>query len=112
MKLPFMLFSVLISIMISAPLVSHAKSYEVANDAWSFKLITETCAQELEEAVAMIGLPASTIITYPETIGLRYFKIQLRAPGSSEVSEYEFEYWTDGDEQMDCTDVSPMGFIY
>jgi hypothetical protein len=94
------------------PFVSFAEGYEVSKNRWSFNLITDTCGDQLEAAIKAINLPASTVITYPETIEHRYFSLEFRSPGSSEVSKYEFEYWTEGDEQLVCERVEPMDWIY
>lgn len=92
------------------PAASFAEKYEVGDERWSFALITDTCRDQLDEAIQMIHLPASAVITYPETIGHRYFSIQVGMPGSAKVSLYDLEYWTEGDEQLVCERVEPMGW--
>ena len=105
------ILSILFIALILAPNVSFAEKYEVSANQWSFDLITDTCGAELREALEVIGLPADIIITYPKTISDKYFSIELKEPGSNEVSKYEFEYWTDYDEHLVCTGVEPMGFL-
>lgn len=107
MKKVFSMFFVVLNLLPSAV---FAQNYEVGTEQWSFDLITETCPDQLEEAIQMINLPASATIAYPETIGHRYFSIQVSLPGSSEVSSYELEYWSEGDEQLVCERVEPMGW--
>lgn len=102
------ILSVLFVVLTFVPGVSFAEKYEVGAEQWSFKLITDTCMEQLEEAISMINLPATAIITYPEAIGYRYFSIEIRMPNSTEVSKYELEYWTEYDEQLVCERVEPM----
>lgn len=104
------IFSILLIVFNLLPATSFAETYEVSDEQWSFDLITDTCLDQLEVAIQSINLPASAVITYPETIGHRYFSIQVSVPGSSEVSLYELEYWTEGDEQLICEHVEPMGW--
>jgi hypothetical protein len=104
------LFSMLIVLFI--PFFSYAEKYEVASEVWSFALITETCSDQLAQAISEITLPASTIITYPETMGDQYFKLQFQLPGQSELSVYEFEYWTENDEHLVCERIEPVDWVY
>ncbi len=105
-------FSAIVFLLLVTSFNAFATSYEVGEESWSFDLITETCSDQLEEAIASLDWPASTVITYPETMGYKYFKVLLTKPGQSQVFEYEFEYWTENDEHLVCNRIEPLDYIY
>ncbi len=94
-----------------------ASSYTTEHsDEWQFSLLTETCAEELEAAIAYAAQKISQVEkiekVFPKTIGYQYFKIEFRSPTDQDGLTYEFQYWSKNDEHTQCTRVDPLGFVY
>lgn len=92
-------------------LTSAQANYQISDDQWSFNLILDTCGDLLEEAIADLKLPKGAKVTYPETIGDQYFKIQIQVPGSDYVAFLEFEYWPEDEDYLVCQNVSAIDYV-
>ena len=96
--------------------------YQVTPESWSIDLILETCKVSLEKAIAdaiqdLGGDPIDSIFVLPKTIGYRYFNVIFKAKDGNfalpqDSIEYQFEYRTQDDSHLLCTEVLPHDLVY
>ena len=97
-----------------------AEDYQLSKDEWSSKLLLETCSDELAEEINYVKESLDTedeyIAIIPETIGYEYFHVAFKKAKEGMALPggfvYEFQYWTESDQHMECSRVEPQDFVY
>lgn len=88
---------------------SHAESdftkYQIDDQTWSFKLITETCPKLLTQAIEELSLQEGLTYTYPETMSDTYFNVTITDTEKKITGVMQFKYWTNYDRTL-CENVS------
>jgi hypothetical protein len=116
--------NVLVLIIGLISITSFATDYQVSDEKWSSKLLSETCPKQLKQAINYVQNKLKRNKEYvaiiPENIGYKYFNIEFKEvvnnivfskPSSNRII-HQFEYWSHDDAHTKCTRVESTDFIY